>query len=665
MTAERLALAAVLLLALALRVVAIDGAGWGAEYYTAAVRSMSLGARNFAYAAFDPAGFISVDKPPLALWLQVASVKLLGFRPIAVLAPQVVAGVAASAVMYRMLRPGHGAGVALLAALLLATTPVWVAVNRTNNMDSVLTLALLLAAWAAMLAVRRASRTHLLLAMLAAGAAFNVKMLAGWLALPAFVLAYALAAPAPWPRRARDLALALAVLLAASFAWVAAVELTPPGQRPWVGSSRTNSMLELVVGHNALSRFVRVAPSGAPVSASDGVRAAAPTRGEATTGADATFADPRALARELVARQFVLAPPGPARLLSGKLAAQALWWLPLALAGAIAGLRRGAPERGACAIWIGWALVCAAVYSALGGIVHHYYLAGLAPPLAALAAIGAVAAWREWRARGRWAPALPVLVVATAAWQAHVHASAMGWSIAALWPQPERWLDALHAMLVDGAGLAALVLAVAVIGRERAPIGGVESAFGTVLACLALCALPLAWAVSAIVQPAPGIVPSADLHRVVAAQRAPAAVEALQRRQHPDLTALVGFLQAQRAGEAFLASTSTTQLAAPLIVATGDAVMARGGFHGLDGAITVPALAQAVREGRLRFAFVGDVSPVSRRLGGEAAGRAVDDWIRANGTRVDRARWGGEALASPVTLYDLAPARSSGPSHTP
>ena len=139
---RRLALLAILALGFALRFHALDQNGWGAEYYTAAVRSMAGDAHRFLFAAFDPAGFLAVDKPPLALWIQTVSVTLFGFRPFSLLMPQVLAGVLSVAVLYRMTRPRLGAACALTAALLFAVTPVWVAVNRSNVMDTWLVLLL-------------------------------------------------------------------------------------------------------------------------------------------------------------------------------------------------------------------------------------------------------------------------------------------------------------------------------------------------------------------------------------------------------------------------------------------------------------------------------------------------------------------------------------------
>jgi hypothetical protein len=79
---------AVLSLAAALRLWGLAQNGFGNEYYTAGMSSMSQSWHNFFYNSFDPAGFIAVDKPPVALWIQVASVKLFHFHPLAVLIPE-------------------------------------------------------------------------------------------------------------------------------------------------------------------------------------------------------------------------------------------------------------------------------------------------------------------------------------------------------------------------------------------------------------------------------------------------------------------------------------------------------------------------------------------------------------------------------------------------
>src|SRR5438445_10464804 len=261
---------AILCLAVALRLWRLDQNGYGNEYYTAAVRSMTTSWHNFLYNAFDPAGFISVDKPPVALWIQVASVKLFGFHALSVLIPQALEGVAAVALLYHLIERRFRPVAGLLAALFLALTPVSVAIDRSSNTDSCLVLVLLLAAWALAHAVENGSWPLLWLAKALVRLAFNVKMLAAFVVLPTFALVYFVGAPLGWWRRIGHLAVAGVVLAAVSLSWVLAYDLTPPERRPYAGTSDKNSMLEIVVGPYGMGRFGRAlevrSPETAPVT---------------------------------------------------------------------------------------------------------------------------------------------------------------------------------------------------------------------------------------------------------------------------------------------------------------------------------------------------------------------------------------------------------------
>src|SRR5262245_32519057 len=371
----------ILLLAAGLRLWRLDQNGFGNEYYAAAVRSMAGSAHNFLYTAFDPAGFISVDKPPVALWIQVASVKLLGFQGLAVLLPQVVEGVASVWILFHIVRRRFGDAAGLLAAFFLALTPVAVAVDRSSNTESALVLVLLLASWAWLRATEKGSRRWLLVACALLGVGFNVKMLAAFVVLPTFAAVYAAGAAGSWRARLRDLALAGLVLITVSLSWPLLYDLTPAHQRPYVGTTDHNSVLELAVGPYGIGRFV-TQPRMAAIEPLDVPDAIVPVRN------DARPAEPRA--RSGVSRLFVRAPVGFLRLADGQLAGQALWWLPLALLGVVAGalgdrVRRPlAPSHLALALWSGWTLTYAVVYSLAGGFFHYYYLVTMAPPLAAL-----------------------------------------------------------------------------------------------------------------------------------------------------------------------------------------------------------------------------------------------------------------------------------------
>ena len=86
------------------------------------------------------------------------------------------------------------------------------------------------------------------------GIGFNIKMLKAYLLLPAFWLLYLLDTRLQCRTRIVHLGLATVVLLVVSLSWALGVDLTPRNQRPFVGSSTDNSVMELIVGHNGLDR---------------------------------------------------------------------------------------------------------------------------------------------------------------------------------------------------------------------------------------------------------------------------------------------------------------------------------------------------------------------------------------------------------------------------
>ena len=639
-----LGLLAVLTTAAALRLWRLSQNGYGNEYYTAGVRSMSLSWHNFFYNSFDPAGFVSIDKPPVALWIQVASVKLFGFHALAVLVPQALLGVAAVALLYYLVRRTFGGAAGLLSALFLAISPVSVAIDRSSNTDSCLVLVLLLAAWALTLAVEKGSVLWLSVAMGLIGLGFNVKMLAAFVVLPIFALVYLIGALSRWPRRIVDLALAGVVLAVVSASWILTYDLTPAERRPYAGTTNRNSMLELAVGPYGIGRFIRSAEfrsaSTNPASTIDRAVAPGPRRG--------------------YARLFVQAPAGALRLADGQLAGQVAWLLPLALAGLALGASRD-PARGEASstrlsvlLWAGWLLTYGVVYSFAGGFFHFYYLATMAPPLAALAGIGLVSLCEAFSAGARTAVLLPAVILLTAAWQLYIDASALGWRLAEYHP--------LHAFLIGGVLLSAgALLALLVTRRADAPqpLGPRAAAVAAAAVAVGLVAVllvPAAWALSSVLMASAGSLPSADLARVVSIPGEPPARTRMGEQYDP--SGLVAFLEANYAGERYLLATTTTRLAAPIIIGSGHSVMAMGGFHGLDPILTPDKLARMVESGQVRFVMVGDAPFISRRLGADEAARPVAEWVQAKGRLVDPALWRSSALGgrrNGMRLYDLRP----------
>ena len=223
-------------------------------FYSASVQSMLHSLHNFLFVSFDPGGLISVDKPPLGLWVQALSAKAFGFTPLSLLLPEAIAGVLAVAVLYRVVTPRLGPAAGVAGALALAVFPSFVAVSRDNNLDTVLILLMILACGFGLRAIETGRLRTLLGCAALVGLAFNTKTLAAYLVVPGLGLGYLVCAPGSLARRAGRLLAAGAVLLAVSASWFAIVELTPASQRPFVGSSTNNTELGLTFAYNGFGR---------------------------------------------------------------------------------------------------------------------------------------------------------------------------------------------------------------------------------------------------------------------------------------------------------------------------------------------------------------------------------------------------------------------------
>ena len=260
---QGLALGLIMLVSIFMNFYQLGQNGFGNLFYAAGVRSMADNLHNFFFVSYDPGGFVTIDKPPLGFWLQVISVKVFGFTPFSIFLPQALSGVLAVLVLYLLVRRHFGVIAALLAALALAVSPISVVTNRNNTIDSTLALTMLLGAWAIMRAAETGKWRWLLLAAVSIGIGFNIKMLEAYLVVPAFGLLYLLAAPRKLWMRIIQLAVAVLVMVAISFSWALAVDLTPASLRPYVGSSQNNSEISLALGYNGTERlFGRGGPGG-------------------------------------------------------------------------------------------------------------------------------------------------------------------------------------------------------------------------------------------------------------------------------------------------------------------------------------------------------------------------------------------------------------------
>jgi 4-amino-4-deoxy-L-arabinose transferase-like glycosyltransferase len=612
---------------------------FGRQYYAAGVRSMMGDWSNFWFNAFDPTGFVSLDKPPIALWLQVLSARLLGFDGFAVLLPQVLLGLVAVLLVFGLTRRYFGSAAGLAAAAMLAATPVAIAVDRSNNLESCLIVLLLGAAWLAIRAADTGRAGLLCISMGLLGLGFNVKMGAAWALAPILVGTFVLAGGrVEFWRRTLYAAMAGIILLATSLAWVIAYDATPPNLRPYVGSTAGNSMVELTLYHNGLARFVL--PTGRAGPAAELPDAA----GAVESGVSD---EPRRLWDD--------SKPGLGRLFEPVRAGQAGWWLPLAIVGLVMALAAGLAGTGqriaraqriAIAVLAGWTILYGALFSWAGGFFHTYYLAALAPPLCALGGIGVMRLLECWRTDVRLRLLVPASLGVTLLWQIHI-------VVGQVEGRPQGWV--LWLVLSVAAALLTS-LAILMLPFGRAAEG--RSAWGLALAGLGLMALPTTAGLSVVLH-RPNV--AAPVATFAAYQRpVEARASVIRRRIEAGRRKLLGFLTDNHQGERFWLAVPNAAVAAPLILASGVPVMAIGGYAGTDPIVTAAELERMVRAQELRYVMLGGFQ-FSRR--GEIVQRPLEEWVRAHGKPVDPALWRIQTTnrASSAREWAARPATSSRP----
>nr|WP_242432908.1 glycosyltransferase family 39 protein [Streptomyces sp. Root264] len=377
------------------------------SFYSAAVYSGTQSWKAWFFGSLDAGNFLTVDKPPFALMIMGLSCRVFGFGTWQMMAPEIAAALGTIWILHSSVKRAFGHVAAAVAALVLALTPITVAINRDNNPDTILVLLMVAGAALALRATRDDRLLPLVGSAVCFGLAFNTKMLQGYIALPAVFAVYLYASRLGWRRKAVNLALAAVALAVSSFWWATAVSLVPADDRPYIGGSTDGSAWDLIMGYNGLGR----------VLGGEG-------NGGGGGGGGATFAGTA----------------GIGRMFNDVLGGQISWLIPFAGVALVAGLVRcgRAPRtdatRAALVMWGGWLVLHYLTFAMAEGTMHPYYTTALAPGIAALCGGGGVLLWRAFRGGdARWSWVLPAGLAVTGVWAVVLLRRATGWNTW-LWP---------------------------------------------------------------------------------------------------------------------------------------------------------------------------------------------------------------------------------------
>ncbi len=690
-------LAGILIVSAFLNIWSIWNQGFTNTFYAAAVKSTLVNPAAGFFNSFDPAGFVTVDKPPVGLWVQAAFAAVLGFKGWVLVLPQALAGIGSVALTYFIVARPFGKPAGLVAALALAVTPILVAVSRNGTMDTQLIFVLLLAVWAVLKATREQSLPWLLVSVILVGIGFNIKMIQAFVVVPAILIVYLLGTTGfSWKKRTLHLGIAVLVLVGVSLSWAVAVDMVPASERPNIGGSGDKTVLGLIVNYNGLERL-GLENRGMAFAGGDGAgdpRTGAlrqsPATGVRTAGAG-QYGD-MAAARDGAPGGTANGEgtPGITRFLGEQLAGQFSWLLPLALIGLLAWVRRPASltlkgfedtgitgERGltltAMLLWLVPGLLFFSYSTAFG---HTYYIATIAPPLAALVGIGVVAMFREYLAEGwkGWIFVGAVLVTGLL--------QALFLSYDAQWSGP-----LVPIVLLGTIGCAG------VLGWFRLKGHGISPNLKTGVATAAIALLfiaPLVWSCTPIlygdtqatVGPpsariggmAAGIMPAGLDRAGFAGDGGRERLSGLGNASYTfgrgmltppgtgaaATSGLANYLLANTTNETWILAVPSSQSGADLIIETGKPVMAIGGFSGSDRILNLSSLTTLIREGKVRY-FLTSGTGVGGMSGGNSE---LFSWVTDHCTAVNLSS-GNETSVTPAgalgagvrttgSLYDCA-----------
>lgn len=673
-------------------------------YYTTAVGSMLQNFHNFFFASLDSAGSVTIDKPPVTFWIQTISAFIFGLHGWSVILPQALGGVGSVLLVYLLVKPTFGRTAARLSALAMALTPIAAAVSRTNNIDALLVFTLLLAAWFLFKGTKSNKLGSLLAAFALIGVGFNEKMLQAYMVLPAFYLFYIVAAKVNWKKKTGVLAACTAVLLVVTLSWAVIVDTIPASKRPYVGSSGTNSVLNLAFGYNGVSRLTgdRSTGGGGTGSGMPGTNAGGemPSRnggempamngtggqgdtdtssgtapgqrdststsaGKTVTNDGGAGGQPPGTATDSQGRQFAgdggqgnrgsmnggggggtgmfnTGTAGPLRLFQSELSGQASWLLPFVLFGCI-GLFANLRRKN----------------FTQGHKEALFWLAWLVPVMGFFS----IAGFFHQYYLVMMAPPIAALVGAgwSRLWSVYREGGWLSWLLPAAtvvtagfqWYIIHPYDDTIGSGWSIGiltAGIVVALLLAVFKGKEKRFIY-----VAGVAAVLVLLIGPLYWATTPITYGMNSQLPEAGPDSSSSSGMGGGGNSSGRNSTTDANESLMTYLTANNTGQTYLFAALNYSTAAPYIIDKGASVVILNGYSGSDPVYNADSLKALVESGAVKY-FLVTSGGMGGGRGGSSESSELTTWITENGTEVPSTEWAGsetDSGNSNATLYEI------------
>lgn len=661
--------------------------GYSNEYYAAAVKSMLTNPGIIIYNSYDPTGFVTVDKPPVSLWIQTLSAAILGFSGSAVILPQAIAGIFSVILLYLLVKRSWGETAGLLAAFALTITPIFVAVARTNNMDGLLVFVLLCAVFMAVTAWKTGSPLYLIGAAVLIGVGFNIKMVQAFAVVPACFGVYLLQFRLSWKKKILHLAVASAVLIMVSASWAVMMDLTPAENRPYIGSSTGNSEFNLIFGYNGLNRIlggfgpfhgggmggnlsepgksqggIPQGPGGSfPPGMNNGVPPDSWTDGNTSgpgpgsiPGSQGGFMPPGGTGAGSPPGFGNGTPgmppfgmengrhpggmpgmndggePGIFRMGDAGMSGQISWLLPFALIGLLVWLCR--PSRSALVNLANMdekaILTIALTLWLVPELLYFSFTSGFYHTyyvvMVAIPLAGLVGTGAVLMYDAYRKPGLRGWLLIPAILATGISQ----WIFLRYTPE---FLEPLSWIVLFGSVAGALILAILRIRFCQVPYRVKKGVLFLVI-CL-LCVAPFIWSCTPVISQGSGNMPYAGPSLLSGDGGSPGRDGPMEGGR--DTSALYSYLSSHRSGEKYLVGVENSRSAADLIINYGAPVMTMGGFSGSDRILTNESLKKLIDRGEIRYFLLGQGA---RGMPGREEG-SVTSWVQDSCPVVPESEW--------------------------
>lgn len=551
---------------------AISNYGYANEYYSAAILSMTKSFKNFFFVSFDPSGMVSVDKPPLGLWIQAIFAMIFGFKGWVLLLPQALASTGSCILIYFLVKKYFDRTSALISSLIFAITPIVVAVSRNNTIDMQLVFILLIATWFLFKSIENTKTIHLIIAGIFIGLGFNIKMLQAYMVIPAFAIVYLAFDKSKFSKRLLTGIITTLIMITVSLSWAITVELYPASNRPYIDSSSNNSVFELIIGHNGSERILGRNNKNTITPNLDNKE-------------NKKSSDSKSHSSPI---DDYIGNPSPFRLWIQNIYGQISWLLILSIASIITctkKIKNSSMKNISFIFWEIW-LFTMYIFFSFAGFYHRYYLCMISPAISILCGIGIPKMISEFKEKKSWRQfILPISFIFTMILEINHLISY------------EDLPCILNPIVFISTALCILSMLFYYLNNKKQFLLKIVSA--TLL--ISILAAPFYWSLTPVIYVPSLVKPSAgpdigtnDSKNINANTKGSSTVS------NEDFS-LQQYLVLHYKKESFLVVSKKSSDVAKLIISTGLPVYAYGGFLGTDNTLTVDKLKKYVAEGKVTY----------------------------------------------------------------